>query len=88
MNKKELTTQVAQHTGMTSIAASRVIDSVFETIKSHLLQGDSIVLQGFGSFSIKHCAARRGINPSTKVPMLIPARKMVKFSPSKTIVIE
>ncbi|MEG1634652.1 MAG: HU family DNA-binding protein [Rikenellaceae bacterium] len=85
MNKKELTAQVAMQTGLTSIVVLKTIDSVFETIKNGLEKGESTTLMGFGSFTVSSRKERRGINPSTKESIIIPARKVVKFSPSKTI---
>ena len=41
--------------------------------------GDSIVLPGFASLSVKERAARTGRNPSTGQPLNIPASKVVSF---------
>lgn len=88
MNKKELTIQVAKTTGLTAEVASKVIDAVFGAIKEGLKKGETTTIIGFGSFMIKNCAARNGINPGTKQPIKIPARKAVKFSASKNIEIK
>lgn len=88
MNKKELTTQVAKTTGLTAEVASKVIDTVFGVIKEGLEKGEITTIVGFGSFMIKDRAARNGINPITKQPIKIPARKVVKFSASKNIEIK
>ena len=41
--------------------------------------GGKIALLGFGSFSVTEKAARKGVNPKTKQPIEIAARKAVKF---------
>ncbi|MEG1406142.1 MAG: HU family DNA-binding protein [Alistipes sp.] len=85
MNKKELTAQVAIETGLTTVVASRTIDAVFEKIKESLEKDEPTTIMGFGSFTISARKERRGVNPSTKQPMTISARRVVKFSPSKMI---
>ncbi|MEG0033460.1 MAG: HU family DNA-binding protein [Mucinivorans sp.] len=88
MNKKELAAQVAKETGLTIVVTTKTIDAVFETIKAGLEKGESTTLMGFGNFAISSRKERRGVNPSTKQPMTIPARKVVKFSSSKAIEIK
>lgn len=88
MTKKELTALVAQQTVLTNASASQAVDTVFNALKEGLKNGESTTIQGFGTFGIKQRNERNGINPSTKQPMTIPARKMAKFTPSKKIEIK
>lgn len=88
MNKKKLTAKVAKQTGLTLSGAAKSIDAVFQTIKEDIVIGGSTTIKGFGSFSISNRAERHGINPSTKKPIVIPARKVMKFKPSKSIEIK
>ena len=46
---------------------------------SELKEGGKVALLGFGSFSVAEKSARKGVNPKTKQPIEIPARKSVKF---------
>lgn len=88
MNKKELTAKVAKQTGMTLADAGKSIDTVFQAIKEDIVEGNSTIIQGFGSFSVSNRAERKGINPSTKQPITIAARKVMKFKPSQSIEIK
>lgn len=85
MNKKELVLQVAQQAGFAVVDAEKCVEAVLHSIKEAVVAGDVISLKGFGSFSVAHRAERQGINPSTKQPITIPARKVVKFTASKKI---
>lgn len=85
MNKKDLTSKVAKQTGLTLSDAAKCIDAVFQTIKEDIVTGNPTTIKGFGSFSISSRAQRRGVNPSTKRPIVIPARRVMKFRPSKSI---
>ncbi|MEG1543298.1 MAG: HU family DNA-binding protein [Tannerellaceae bacterium] len=88
MNKRELTACVARKTGLTNTVLAKAVDAVFQSIKESLENSESTTIVGFGSFSIIDRAERMGINPSTKQPITIPARKAVKFSASKAITIK
>lgn len=84
MNKKELVAHVATQAGINQGVALTTIDAVFHVLKEHLHKGGSIALRGFGTFTVKEHAERRGINPITLEPIIIPARKVIKFIPSKS----
>lgn len=43
----------------------RIIATIFDEIIDAMAEGDRVELRGFGSFSVKHRAARRGRNPRT-----------------------
>lgn len=88
MNKKELAAKVAKQTGETIVNATKNIDAVFQAIKESATAGNSTTIQGFGSFSVSNRAERQGISPSTKKSIVIPARKVMKFKPSKSIEIK
>ena len=47
--------------------------------------GDKVQLVGFGTFETKARPARVGRNPRTGAPVRIPARRAVRFRPSRTI---
>ena len=50
-----------------------------EAIGEELKNDGKVVLVGFGTFSVTERSARKGINPRTKEPIDIPAKKVVKF---------
>lgn len=88
MNKRDLTSKVAKQTGLTLSNAAKCIDVIFQTIKEDIANGRPTAIRGFGSFLIGNRAERQGINPSTKQSITIPARKTMKFKPSKSIEIK
>ena len=81
MNKTELVAQLAENNMITKIQASRILDSLLNTIESTLERGESITLPGFGSFQVRKVEPRTGVNPSTREPLLIPEHKRVLFKP-------
>ena len=59
------------------------VDAVLGAIVTALQNGENVVIPGFGSFTVKTRAARKGINPATKQVINIPAKKAVAFKAGK-----
>ena len=79
MNKSELVSAVAQKSGLSKVDSKKALDAVLESIDEELKNDGKVVLVGFGTFSVTERSARKGINPRTKEPIDIPAKKVVKF---------
>ena len=71
MNKTEL----VKAAGVKKEALDAILDAIVAAVK----KGDNVVIPGFGSFQVKERAARKGINPLTKQPINIAAKKAVHF---------
>ena len=81
MNKTEFIAAVAKNAQITKVDAKKSVESFIKTVEDAVKKGDKVALLGFGSFSVVKKAARKGVNPKTKDPIDIPARKIVKFKP-------
>ena len=81
MNKTEFITAVAEKSGLSKADAKKAVDAFVETVSGEMKAGGKIALLGFGSFSVTEKAARKGVNPKTKQPIEIAARKAIKFKP-------
>jgi DNA-binding protein HU-beta len=79
MNKGELVSAIAAEAGLTKVDAKKALDAAISAITEALKQGDKVSLVGFGTFSVVHKDARNGINPATKKPITIEAKKVAKF---------
>lgn len=79
MNKTEFINAVAEKSGLSKVEAKKAVEAFVETVSSELKEGGKVALLGFGSFSVAEKSARKGVNPKTKQPIEIPARKSVKF---------
>ena len=85
MNKSELVDSVASAPDMSKADAARAVDATIGAIGDALGRGDSVALVGFGTFSVRHRAARDGRNPQTGAPMHIPASKVPGFKAGKAL---
>ena len=79
MNKTELVAKIAEGAGMSKVDAKKALDAALDAIKKAVKKSDKVALVGFGTFSVTKRGARKGINPATKKPITIPAKKVVKF---------
>lgn len=71
-----------RHGGLTKGEAAEVVDAIFRTVKSSLVDGRAVKIRNFGVFELRDRAGRRGVDPSTGKPIEIPARKGLAFRPS------
>ena len=85
MNKAELISAIAEKSGLTKVDSKKALDATLEAISDEVKNGGKVVLVGFGTFSLTERKARRGINPQTKQPIQIPAKKSAKFKPGTTL---
>ena len=85
MNKQELIDNIASSADITKADAGRALDSVLESITGALKKGDSVVLVGFGSFSVRDRKARTGRNPQTGAEIQIAAAKVPSFKAGKAL---
>jgi DNA-binding protein HU-beta len=81
MNKTGFVGVVAEKAGLSKVDAKKAVDAFIQTIESSVKKGEKVSLLGFGAFSVVEKAARKGVNPKTKKPIDISARKVVKFKP-------
>ncbi|HRX71682.1 MAG: HU family DNA-binding protein [Candidatus Competibacteraceae bacterium] len=85
MNKTELIETVAQASDLSKAAAGKAVDAVLDAVSKALKGGETVVLTGFGTFSIRERPARTGHNPKTGEPMEIKASKAPVFKAGKTL---
>ena len=85
MNKSELIDAIAASADIPKAAASRALDAVIESVTGALKAGESVVLVGIGTFSVKDRAARTGRNPQTGKAISIAAAKIPGFKAGKAL---
>lgn len=81
MNKTELIASIAEKSGLTKVDSKKALEAFMETVTEQMKKKEKVSLVGFGSFSVTHKAARKGINPRTRAVIKIPAKSVVKFKP-------
>lgn len=82
----QLVADVSKHCGYTQIVVRDVIYSLRDYIKSETLAGRIVKIRGFGTFRIVERPEKRGVNVRTGEMITVPARKVLKFSPSRVLI--
>ncbi len=85
MNKAELIDAVADSADLSKASAGRAVDGAIDAITQALQKGDNVTLVGFGTFSVRHRAARTGRNPRTGEEIQIKASKVPGFKAGKAL---
>ncbi len=85
MTKAELVDQVvkaSKGTNLSKKAAGEILDVVFDEVGKAIKKDTRFSYPGFGTFSVKKRAARKGRNPRTGAEIRIKASKTVGFKPA------
>ena len=85
MNKAELIDAVAGTADISKADAGRAVDAIFDNVTGALRRGEQVSLVGFGTFSVKHRAARAGRNPRTGETIQIAASNVPGFKAGKAL---
>ena len=85
MNKSKLAAHVVSETSVTRAAADRVVGAVFSAIADALTRHETVAITGFGKFTVRRRAARRGRNPRTGEPVEIAASRVPSFKPANAL---
>ena len=86
MTKAELVAAIAEKGGYTTKKdAEKALAAVVDTITDALKKGDKVSLVGFGTFEVRHRAAKEGINPATKKPIHVEAKDVPAFKAGKAL---
>lgn len=85
LTRKELTEILADQLGFSQSNCSQIVDSFLGNMKQSMLDGESIKLVHFGTFTVRDKAPRRGRNPRTGETITIKKRQAVSFRPSKKL---
>jgi DNA-binding protein HU-beta len=83
MNKIKLIEDMAKVSSLPKTTCKKALESFMTVVENTLKSGESIVLTGFGTFTVVKRSSRTGVNPATGKKMQIPAKKVVKFKAGK-----
>jgi integration host factor subunit beta len=84
MTKKKLIQNIAQTRGMHPNDVRSVVQAFLDAMTDTLTNGDRLEFRDFGVFEVVERKQKIGRNPkNAQVPIIIPPRKAVKFTPGK-----
>ena len=85
MTKADIINEIVEATGIDKKEVSVVVESFMKTVKDSLLsRQENVYLRGFGSFNVKHRAAKTARNILKNTTMVIEAHDIPSFKPAKS----
>lgn len=83
MTKAELVNEIAIKTGYDRVTAMNIVESMMETVKVTVSNGENVFLRGFGTFSSKVRAGKMARNISKNEAIFAPEHKVPHFKPCR-----
>ena len=84
MIKLDIINEVVNRTGITKTKAEMAVETVFESMKRALAEGERIELRGFGIFNVRPRKTGIGRNPRTGAEVAIPPERLFVSSRAKS----
>ena len=85
MIKEDIITQIAADTMTRKVLVEEVINSFLDNIEKAMVNGDNVIIRGFGTFQTKERKAKVGRNIKAGIPVRIPAHIEPVFKPSEAL---
>ena len=85
MTKADLAEKVYEKLSCTKDEAFDLVELTLETLKEAIAKEGHVKITGFGNFTVKQKAARRGRNPQTGEEITITPRKILIFKASQVL---
>ena len=82
MNNKEFISELSRRFVYTNKDTTQLVSSVISIMTQQLQDGNTVAIQGFGTFEVRKKLERISINPATQQRMLIPPNLVLTYKPS------
>jgi len=86
ITKIKIVEELHKSIGLSKNECSLFLEEVITKFQNTLEENKNIKIANFGSFIVRQKNARIGRNPKTKEEVMITARKVLKFRPSKLLI--
>jgi nucleoid DNA-binding protein len=85
MTKAELVDAIATETGVSKTHTGIIVQELFQVVSRALSEGRHLEIRGFGTFKVRERRARRARNPRSGGEVMVPAKLVPLFKPSKEL---
>ena len=85
MTKADLVEQIAERTGISRNQTAVIVDQLLDAMSRALSDHQHLEIRGFGTFKVRERRARRARNPRSGSEVLVPAKLVPVFKPSKEL---
>jgi DNA-binding protein HU-beta len=80
MNKLDLINVIGEKSGLNKSKSKKALNAFIGVVTEELAKGNHVRIASFGTFKVYKRGARKGIIPSTKKEIHIPAKTVAKFN--------
>ncbi len=88
MRKADIISNISDKTGIPKVDILVTLETFFKEVKQTVFEGETVSIRGFGSFTTKKRAAKKGRNIKKNVAVEIPEHFIPAFKPAKEFVDE
>jgi len=85
MTKADLVEEISTQTGVSKHHTAIIVDHLLDAVCRALSEGKHIEIRGFGTFKVRERRARRARNPRSGSEVMVPAKLVPVFKPSKEL---
>ena len=85
MTKADLVAAMAKASGGSKVSGERALNAFLDRVFDSLKKGQRVTIGGFGTFMVSRRAERNGRNPRTGKAIKIPACRVPRFKPSRSL---
>jgi integration host factor subunit beta len=85
MTKADLVEEIAAQTGISRNQTAVIVDQLLDAMSRALSEGRHLEIRGFGTFKVRERRARRARNPRSGSEVLVPAKLVPVFKPSREL---
>jgi integration host factor subunit alpha len=82
MVKADIVRAIELQLGLSHDEATVQVEQILTLVKGSLMEGESVLISGFGQWKVRSKKSRIGRNPKTKEEYEISPRQVVTFYPS------
>ncbi len=85
LTKSDITDLISNQLDCSKSKSSEIVETLFETMKRSMEDGEDVLISGFGKFCVKEKKERKGRNPATGDDLMLSTRKVVTFKYSDVL---
>lgn len=85
MNNKEFSAELAARMSLPQRKVQDMVKELGTVLADIMEEGDTLAVQGFGTFEIKKKTERIMVNPTTRQRQLVPPKLAITFKPATAL---
>lgn len=85
LSKDHLINSIRNDLDLPKTKSAELFESLLEIIKNKLVNGEDVLISGFGKFCVMSKRERKGRNPATGEDMMLGSRRVVTFKCSPVL---